>query len=123
MGLKLPTFLFENKPKNEDLSFSFCHICLTLSKFLKCCSDKGSTESWAKLEAKVSISRKELPGFIKGYVFIYYIGFKKISIDTSPSVYASCWLSCFSFTLAVRLGCETDMCVSCSAQQEMQQKD
>lgn len=38
------------------------------------------------LEAQASFSREELPGFIKVYVFIYYVEWKSSYIDTSPSV-------------------------------------
>lgn len=57
------------------------------------------------------------------FFFFYYIGLKNSYLDTSPSVCASCWLSCFSFTVALCLSCETDICVSCSAQQDLQQQD
>lgn len=111
MLLNLPTFLFVNKLKKEGIPFFFLsHICLTtkISKIL--------TEDYANLgpSLKHRLASQELPGFIKVYVSIHYLGFKKKKksyIDTSPSSCASCWLSCFSLTVAFCVNCETDMCL------------
>lgn len=101
---------------------SLVPVCLTMPKFLKFYFNKGSK---ALGQAKSlfffflqCFSEKELPGFIEACMFIYYVGLKNSYVDTSPSVYASCWLSCFPFMGAPGLSCEADMCL-CSAQREL----
>lgn len=79
------------------------------------------------LKCRLASQRKNYLALFSVYVrlffFFYYIGLKNSYIDTSLSVCASCWLSWFSLTVALCLSCETDICVSCSAQQDLQQQD
>lgn len=124
--LKFHASLRESKPKNEVMSFfvffPLTFICLTWPKFQHAILKKDRANLGPSLKHKRASSRK-LPGFIKAYVFIYYIGLKTKQLYWHlPCSVCFLLAQLFFFPVALSLNCETRMCVSYSAQQELQQK-
>lgn len=104
------------------LFFPLTFICLTWPKFQHAILKKDWANLGPSLKHKRASSRK-LPGFIKAYVFIYYIGLKKKQLYWHlPCSVCFLLAQLFFFPVALSLNCETRMCVSYSAQQELQQK-
>ena len=65
------------------LFFPLTFICLTWPKFQHAILKKDRANLGPSLKHKRASSRK-LPGFIKAYVFIYYIGLKKKTVVLTP---------------------------------------